>query len=211
MFHQFTQRLAAELSQPLPGEDIQYRMAPIGRKRVNPGAPGAEYRDSSVLILLYPHRGSISTVLIKRHDYEGVHSGQIGFPGGKHEKTDASLEATALRESEEELGIDIGKVQVLGTLTNVYIPVSRFKVHPYVAVTPLRPAFNPDPFEVKDILETNIQLFMNKELISETTIATSSGFKIKTPYYNINGFIIWGATAMMISELTAVLDKVGIR
>lgn len=207
MFQQFTQRLAAELSKPLPGEDIQYRMAPVGRRRVNPNASDIEYRNSSVLILLYPHGEGISTVLIKRNEYEGAHSGQIGFPGGKQEKMDISFEATALREAEEELGIDIRQVQVLGALTNVYIPVSRFKVHPYVAVTPLRPVFNPDPFEVKDILEVDIQSFTSRNIISETTVTTSGGFKVRTPYYNLNGFIVWGATAMMISEFSAILER----
>lgn len=207
MFEQFTDRLASELSKPLPGEDVQYLMAPPGRRKIDPQASGIDYRNSSVLILLYPHETGISTVLIKRHEYEGAHSGQVGFPGGKHERTDDSFEATALRETQEELGIDPHHVKVIGSLSEVYIPVSRFKVHPFIGVTAARPVFTPDPFEVKDILEIDLQTLKDKSIVSETLVTTSGGFKVKTPYYNIQGFIVWGATAMIISEFTAVLER----
>jgi 8-oxo-dGTP pyrophosphatase MutT (NUDIX family) len=210
MLDHLIQALSRALGQPLPGEDAQYLMAPSGRTRVNPAAPDIDYRNSSVLILLYPHNDSISTVLIKRHDYQGAHSGQIGFPGGKHEKTDGSFEATALRESQEELGIDPNSVTLVGSLTNVYIPVSRFKVHPYVGVAAVRPVFTPDPFEVKDVLEIDLRKLTDKTAVGETVITTNGGFKIKTPYYNVEGFIVWGATAMIISELNAVIDRAGL-
>lgn len=210
MIDQFAARLAEELSKPLPGEDAQYLMAPTGRGRVNPLDPTIDYRDSAVLILFYPTAEGISTVLIKRHDYDGAHSGQVGFPGGKHEHSDGSFEATALRESNEELGIDPNKVKVIGKLTNIYIPVSRFKVHPYVAVTASRPEFNPDPFEVKDILEVDLQTLTDKSTVSQTVVSSSRGLKVKTPYYNVQGFIVWGATAMIISELNAVIERSGL-
>ena len=209
MFDQFAMRLEDELSKPLPGEDAQYLMAPTGRGRVNPLDPTIDYRDSSVLILFYPGSEGLSTVLIKRHDYDGAHSGQVSFPGGKHEKEDGSFEATALRESNEELGIDPDQINVIGKLTNVYIPVSRFKVHPYVAITSFRPVFNPDPFEVKDILEVSLQTLTDKGIVSQTVVTTGSGLKVKTPYYNVQGFIVWGATAMIVSELNTVIERTG--
>jgi 8-oxo-dGTP pyrophosphatase MutT (NUDIX family) len=208
MYAQFIAQLEAELARPLPGEEAQYRMAPAERPTAAQYLSTVkDYRSSSVLVLLYPHDTGIRTVLIKRHDYQGVHSGQVGFPGGKQEESE-SLEATALREASEEIGLKKDDVAIIGKLTRLYIPVSRFMVQPFIATTPQRPHFIPDPFEVNRIIEADLEKLMDKTTIGHKTIMHSSGLKIRTPYYDIEGFTVWGATAMIISEFTAVLENI---
>jgi 8-oxo-dGTP pyrophosphatase MutT (NUDIX family) len=210
MFDDFVIRLAARLQQPLPGEEAQYRMAPSGRARAARLISDIrDYRSSSVLVLCYPNREAMSTVLLKRHDYQGVHSGQVGFPGGKQEPGE-SLEQTALREAGEEIGLDPGSVRVMGQLTNLYIPVSRFMVQPFVAVAPARPSFVPDPYEVQQVIEADLHKLADKSIITTGMIPRGNGMSIETPYYNVNGFIVWGATAMIISEFTSVLQEAGL-
>lgn len=207
MFDEFAKMLSVRLSQPLPGEEAQYRMAPSGRAR----AAGlvkdtSEYRSSSVLVLCYPIDERAHTVLLKRHDYQGVHSGQVGFPGGKQEPGE-SLAQTALREAGEEIGLDASGVKIIGQLTHLYIPVSRFMVQPFVAVTSSRPAFVPDPYEVQRVIEVDLRTLADKNIVTTGMIMHSSGMSIKTPYYNIEGFTVWGATAMIISEFIEVFGE----
>lgn len=209
MYNEFVSRLASRLAQPLPGEDVQYLVAPVGRARAAKYlSSGIEYRNSSVLVLLYPRNEKMHTVLLKRHDYQGVHSGQVGFPGGKQEPGE-SLQDTALREANEEIGLDAGSVQVIGQLTNLYIPVSRFAVHPFVAVSPVRPGFIPDPYEVQQLIEVDLDRLSDASTLVKGIIKHSNGMELETPYYNVEGFTVWGATAMIISEFLKVLQESG--
>jgi 8-oxo-dGTP pyrophosphatase MutT (NUDIX family) len=210
MYDEFVKRLSYRLSAPLPGEEAQYRMAPAHRPRPSrdPSAL-AGYRQSSVLVLLYNDNGVLKTVLLKRHDYQGVHSGQVGFPGGKQEPGE-TLEATALREANEEIGIEPGSVQILGQLTRLFIPVSRFIVQPFVAVAPVKPVFIPDPYEVQQVIEVDVESLIGNALIRSGMITHSDGLRIATPYYEVQGFTVWGATAMIISELSVVLQETGL-
>ena len=209
MFEKFVKQLMSELSGPLPGEEAQYLMAPAGRARTERSVKAIdEYRNSSVLVLLYPHEETIKTVLLKRHEYQGVHSGQVGFPGGKQDEADITLERTALREANEEIGLEEKDVTLLGPLTKLYIPVSRFMVQPYVAVTPSRPDFKPDPFEVNSLIEVSTDILLDKGTVAFDYIERGNGLKIRAPYYAVEGHIVWGATAMIISELTTILGKI---
>lgn len=207
MFRPFIDQLKIRLQQPLPGEDIQFAMAPLARERIRE-IPKENYhpRKSAVLILLFPANNSIHTVLIERPVYEGVHSGQIAFPGGRFEDGDVDLGQTALRETFEEIGVQPQGIEILGRLTDLYISPSNFLVSPFIGYTATIPDFIPDAREVQSIIITDLFSMGSMEKGAKT-ITHSSGFKIKTPYYEIEGFTVWGATAMMISELNAVIAE----
>ena len=207
-FRSFISSLKSRLEKELPGEDAQFLMAPFSRERVRE-IPKENYfpKKSAVLILLFPHENSIHTILIQRPEYPGVHSGQIAFPGGKFEEGDVELDQTALREASEEIGIDTKNVEIIGCLTDLYINPSNFLVRPYVAFTKERPRLVRDVREVQKIIEVDLFLLNDKSIRSEKSILHSNGIKVKTPYYEIEGLTIWGATAMMISELNIVAEQ----
>ena len=208
MFRSFVQRLESRLNKELPGEDAQFSMAPIARKRISE-VSHEKYnpKQSAVLILLYPEGGSIHTVLIQRPEYDGVHSGQVAFPGGKFEEDDLELKQTALREAQEEVGIHSTNVQIIGCLTDVYITPSNFLVKPFIGVVNSKPEFIIDAYEVQKIITVDLFSLNDKNIIGEKSITQSGGYKIKTPYYEIEGLTVWGATAIMISELNAVVEQ----
>ncbi|MEI7983695.1 MAG: CoA pyrophosphatase, partial [Bacteroidota bacterium] len=164
---------------------------------------------SSVLLLLYPFEKEIGLVLIQRPDYIGVHSGQISLPGGKYEDDDESLIYTALREAKEEIGIDPVLVQILGQITELYIPPSNFIVTPVVGYMSIRPQFKADPKEVADIIEIRISDLMNTSNSQKKKMKLRHGFFLRVPSYYIDGNIIWGATAMILSEFCAIIREVG--
>jgi len=162
---------------------------------------------SSVLLLLYPWMDEIYTVFMLRPDYGGVHGGQISFPGGKYEPGDSDLQSTALRETWEELGIEPQKVTIIGALSDLYIPPSRYLVKPFVGFIPERPNFQADPQEVEEVIELPVS-----QLIRETSVQTvrhkiGPGVRMKAPAYLVNGYIIWGATAMIFSEFKEIITK----
>jgi len=193
----------------LPGLDAQLRMAPVHRqdeirKMQSAGTP----IKSGILFLIYPlNNWEAGTILIQRPFYDGVHGGQISFPGGGYEKGDQTLMQTALREAQEEVSVTPDAVEVLGKLTDLYIPPSNHLVSPYVAVTTSRPDFKPDPKEVDSIIELPLSLFFNPEVLQTTPISLSDGRTLMCPCYLTNGLVIWGATAMMISEFVELSRK----
>ena len=161
------------------------------------------YRDdpvhAAVLALMYPSQEQVCLVFMKRNAYDGPHSGQVSFPGGAREKKDGSLEITALRETREELGIT-AEITVLGSLTELYIPVSNFLVTPFVGWTARKPEFDPDPSEVHYVIETTLAALSDPGNRATETIFRH-GQTIVAPYFRIGNEKIWGATAMMLSEL----------
>jgi len=200
--------LKQKLEQPLPGITSHLKMAP--RHRVEEFSSLASIvplaRNSAVLILLFPVNGKLKTVFIQRSVYEGVHSGQISFPGGKHEKSDKDFEATALRETHEEIGVEPDKIEIIAQLTDFYIPPSNFLVKVFVGYASQQPAFTPDHKEVQSILEVDIDEFYDRQNIAEKEFySTSRKTTINAPCYLVNGMEIWGATAMMLSELIDIL------
>ena len=208
MFQLFIDNLKTNLQKPLPGEEAQFEMAHVNREKLaDLFADYKNYRPSAVLILLYPNEQQHSSVLlIERMTYDGHHSGQIALPGGKAEPSDIDLQATALREFFEETGSDITPT-VIGKLTPVYIPVSKFMVQPYVAYVNQKPNFSASAYEVNALIEWEINELLNPDIIKETTIEPTPGLKLKTPYFDIQGKVLWGATAMMLNELKWVLSK----
>ena len=211
MFRSFVDQLERLLGMDLPGEDAQFSMAPITRKRlIDVSAENYNPKQSAVLILLFPENDSIHTILIQRGKYEGVHSGQIAFPGGRFEENDFDLKQTALRETSEEIGILPENINVIGCLTDVYITPSNFLVKPFIGVVNQKPDFILDLTEVEKIIPVDLFNLNDKSIRKEKSILQSGGYKIKTPYFEIEGLTVWGATAMMISELNAVVEKIKI-
>lgn len=190
----------------MPGEIAHQLMAASSRLSFTQ-KPNYKTRKSAVLVLFYPFDNELHTCLILRPPYDGAHGGQVAFPGGQHEKTDETLIRTALREAQEEIGIRTQDVTVLGPMTELYIPVSNYHVLPVVGFMPRKPDFFPDPVEVAEIIEVNIGQLLNPELIGEETL-NIRGLDIQAPMYYFSGQKIWGATAMMISELKMILEAV---
>ena len=198
-----TQKLKKRLTQPLPGLPAQLEMAPPARGSGELKVPD-DVRHSAVLAFLYPHQDAPHIALMKRADDGHVHSGQISFPGGKVEDTDRDYSHTALREAEEELGIPQAEVELLGRLTDMYIPVSNFLVVPYLGVMPHRPDFVIDPKEVAQVVEVDLDMFWQEEVkaIRKIEQRTRWGhYETQSPSFKIREHIIWGATAMMLNEL----------
>jgi len=207
--NKFEKLLTAALSDGLPGEKAQYLMAP--QKRL----PVSFYKKQdwnpkvgAVLILFYPTEETIKTVLMVRNAYEGVHSGQVSFPGGRFEEKDIDLEKTALRETAEELGIRDLPEKTTGVLTELYIPPSNFLIKPYIAISKTTPDFNPDSREVNHIFEISVEDILNDLLVRKKQIELSSKIQVEAPYFHFHGHVVWGATAMIISELKEILKRV---
>lgn len=165
--------------------------------------------EAGVLVLFYPDANSATKlVLILRKTYRGVHSNQIGFPGGRVEKKDKDLSETALRETEEEVGVPITAVTVIKKLTKLYIPPSNFWVHPYVGIMDTTPILVAQETEVEDIIEVDLEHFMDDNNMVKQVLSTSYAENIEVPAFKLNGHIVWGATGMMLSELKEMLVKV---
>ena len=190
------------LQGPLPGEPAQHKMAPISRQRTAQALKEDKApRQGAVLLLLFPVNDVLHTVLMLRPEYEGTHSGQVSFPGGKLEPEDDSLLHTALREAEEEAAIPRNKVEVLGQLSQLYIPPSRFLVSPYVGYVDLIPQFIPDPIEVQRLITVPLPTLLDDRIVGQKKIAVMNGaFTINSPVFTVDGETVWGATAMIISE-----------
>ena len=194
----------------LPGESIQFKMAPIERllelKRMAKEQDSAQ--KAGVLMLFYPSNDTITHFsLILRKSYNGVHSAQVALPGGRYEEGDHSLKYTALRETEEEVGVDKDQIEVLTELTDIYIPPSNFYVQPYLGITRTTPRFSLQHDEVEELIEVSLDHFMDDSTIGIKTLSTSYARNIEVPIFNLNGHIVWGATAMMLSEVREMLKQ----
>ena len=148
----------------------------------------------------------LKVVFIRRSEYVGIHSGQIAFPGGRYEESDSDLRETAMREVEEELGIPRDSYEIIGQLTDLYVPPSNFLVRAYVAYTHQRPSYQPDSREVQEVIEIDFSHFFNKEIVKVKDFpAHNSVNNTSAPYFEVNDVVIWGATAMMLRELTDLM------
>jgi 8-oxo-dGTP pyrophosphatase MutT (NUDIX family) len=195
------------LLSPLPGKTAQYKMAGMRRiEQLFPDADISKARLSGVLILLYPADGYISTVLIRRPLYEGVHSGQLAFPGGRKEELDTDLVATALRESQEETGINPEEVILIGQLSELFIPPSNSLVSPVVGYCTNKQVFIPDSFEVDAIIEIPLHQFLLPE-VNTMRFVNAGNWNAEVPCFYIQEQTIWGATAMILSEFLEILTE----
>jgi 8-oxo-dGTP pyrophosphatase MutT (NUDIX family) len=201
-FERIVGQLKINLQKDLPGFQAQQRMAPSFRGGPGfPQSPDNNTRGSAVLIAIYPDDDRAKTILIKRTVYNGAHSGQVSFPGGKQEDFDKSLIVTAIREAEEEVGIDANQVGVIGALTPLFIPVSNLMVLPVVCEIPKPTNLHLNLQEVEYTIHVDLMNFKDPEKLSVKTICVGNN-PISAPYYAVEGEVVWGATAMIISELT---------
>jgi 8-oxo-dGTP pyrophosphatase MutT (NUDIX family) len=168
--------------------------------------PGKDARIAAVLILLYPYNNSIYTVFMQRHDYNGVHGGQISFPGGKKEDSDFDNIQTALREAHEETGVDPSTISVIGTLTPLFIPVSNMIVTPVVGWTDKKPVFKHQEEEVVFLFEADLKRLLDTSIV-KTKPMEIRGEIIGVKYFDYDGHVIWGATAMIFYELLIILRR----
>ena len=166
-------------------------------------------RKAAVLALFYPDvKGVAYLLLILRKTYKGVHSNQIGFPGGKVEKVDLNLEATALRETHEEVGVPPEKVTLLKSLSEVYIPPSNFEVYPFIGISDSVLSFVPQPSEVERIVEVKVSDFLDDSIVFSQRLSTSYAENVEVPAFKLAGNVVWGATAMMLSEIKELIKQV---
>ena len=207
--NQFAYNLRIEILKGLPGTEVQWEMASSDRMIQNfPRVPGDDARIAAVLILLYPYNGSLYTVFMQRHNYDGVHGGQISFPGGKMEESDENTIHTAVREAQEETGIDPEKISVIGTLTPLFIPVSNMVVTPVVGWTDTKPVFNHQPEEVVFLIYADIKILLDPAIV-KTKPFNIRGEMVSVRYFDYDGNVIWGATAMILHELLTIIKKIG--
>lgn len=198
--------LRSRLNDPLPGLEAHREVMSYVRDSAQQiKQTRTDYREGAVLMLLYPHQGALHTGLILRPNYEGVHSGQVAFPGGRRESSDFDLRQTALREAQEEVGIRPEAVDIIGGLSEIYIPPSNFMVSPYIGFSAYRPDFIADPREVAAIIETPVDAFLRHDAITWRSVALSNGARLKVQCFALGDHVVWGATAMMLAEFRALM------
>lgn len=209
LFKDFKKYVPKIENEKLLASDAHVKMAPLERiaflkdndfLKNNP-------REAAVLMLLYPKNNETHLVLIVRNSYPGVHSSQIAFPGGKVEIEDENLEQTALREAYEEVGVNPKSVEIIKPFSQVYIPPSNFLVSPFMGIADEEVKFTANPDEVKHVLEFPLSSFLDEKSIIQVKMTTSYATNIQVPAFQVEKYIVWGATAMMMSELKMVIQN----
>ena len=193
------------LRAPLPGWAAQARMGT--RPRSTPAELGhiGPPRQGAVLILLYPYEGQLYFPLTRRTDRVANHKGQISLPGGAQDPEDSSFWDTALRETFEEIGVEPARIRRIAALSVLYIPASHFEIYPFVGYVPARPCFAPDATEVAEIIEFPLQALLDPSIKDEETWSLH-GRQTQVPFYRYGEHVIWGATAMVLSEFEVMLS-----
>ncbi len=207
-FDSFLSRLNDIRTLPLGGLEAQFKLAPKMRLRYDAQKIEASNpKHAAVLALFYPNENNETTLLLTlRASYNGTHSAQISFPGGKIEKQDDSFYDAALRETYEEVGIEKDHIEFLREMTDVYIPPSNFLVTPFISVTKERPHFRTNE-EVETTIEVLVSELLDDSNIDFVEMDTSYMKKIQVPCFRLNDFIVWGATGMMLSEMKELLSS----
>ncbi|HIF49797.1 MAG TPA: CoA pyrophosphatase [Cytophagales bacterium] len=167
-------------------------------------------KNAGVTVLFHPCNNRVSFTLILRNEYDGVHSNQISLPGGSFEKNDKNIFGTALRETNEEIGIDINEVQLIRKLQNVYVPPSNYDISPFMVYTENELKFVKDINEVKEIINVDLeQLFIDSNIVKTKGSQISNRYlNTLVPAYKLNGYFVWGATAMILSEVKDIIKSV---
>lgn len=209
LFKDFIKYIPKIEKEKLLSTDAHAKMAPLERisylKEEN--YKDKKPRQAAVLMLFYPKNNQTHLALIVRNTYPGVHSSQIGFPGGKVEESDLNLEETALRETHEEVGIHPEKVEIIKSFSQIYIPPSNFLVAPFMGISQQELKFVPDLHEVKRVLEFSVEDFLSEKSITKVKMSTSYATDIEVPAFMVDKYVVWGATAMMMSELKETIKS----
>jgi 8-oxo-dGTP pyrophosphatase MutT (NUDIX family) len=201
-------RLVAALRTPLPGAAARAWMAPAPRPGWDPQARSPAGRPAAVLLLLYPDAANAPTLLLtERTERVERHKRQVSFPGGGIEPGETAQQA-ALREAFEETAVPLDVPRVLGALTPLWVPATGFTIHPFVAVAPRRPPLRPNPHEVSRVIEVRLAQLMDADA-ARVKASMSGGRWVRVPYFDVEGAMLWGASAMITSELLALLGWPG--
>ena len=209
-FSIFNKQIVKITKLDLPGEASHYKMAPIERLKelTKQSLKKNKAKRASVMVLFYPNKaGETHLALILRKTYKGVHSAQVGFPGGRQEVSDLSSKHTALRETQEEIGVLQEDIRVLKKLTKIYIPPSNFFVEPFIGTCDKTPQFVLQQTEVEALIEVKISDLLDDGIYCTRRLSTSYATDIEVPAYILNTHVVWGATAMMLSEVRELLKQ----
>ena len=209
-FSIFNKQIVKITKLDLPGETSHYKMAPIERLKelTKQSLKKNKAKRASVMVLFYPNKaGETHLALILRKTYKGVHSAQVGFPGGRQEVSDLSSKHTALRETQEEIGVLQEDIRVLKKLTQIYIPPSNFFVEPFIGTCDKTPQFVLQQTEVEALIEVKISDLLDDGIYCTRRLSTSYATDIEVPAYILNTHVVWGATAMMLSEVRELLKQ----
>ena len=208
-FELFLKNIEVFKNTQLPGIEAQFKLAPKMRLEYNAKKIEANNpKIAAVLALFYPNQNKeVSLLLTKRANYIGTHSGQISFPGGKFEKSDLNLKETALRETFEEVGIFQEKIDIVREITEVYIPPSNFSVTPFIGIVNDNPVFKLNS-EVAKIIEIPFPDLLDDTMLGSISITNSYMKETSVPCFNFDGSVIWGATAMILSEIKELLKNI---
>lgn len=209
-FDAFLESISKIENIPLPAESSHFKMVPPFRQELLRKQQKAieSAKHAGVLALFYPNTSKQTYfVLILRKTYEGVHSAQVGFPGGKLEENDASLQEAAVRETFEEVGVAENNIKIVRGLSQVYIPPSNFYVSPYLGFVNDTPRFKKQDDEVEAIIEVPLDSFLDDTSLIKKTVKTSYSVEVEVPAFKLNGYTVWGATAMMLSEIKDLLKQ----
>ena len=207
-FQEFASRLKLLLAGPLPGAAAQAHLAPMPKREFPPGFNPAHLRHAAGLLLTFPIDDSPHVVLTVRADGLGRHGGQVSLPGGVIEPGE-TIEHAALREAHEEVGLDRSRVQAVGTLSPLDIPVSGFRLHPVVAISADEPDLSPAAGEVARILRVSVDALMDRGALRRKSV-TRDGRTLDVPYFELGDIEVWGATAMVLAEFLTLLEWPGI-
>ncbi|WP_298307689.1 CoA pyrophosphatase [Flavobacterium sp.] len=209
-FDLFFNAITNVLNVELPSISSHIKMAPLERVKMmeENSYDLSSVRKAAVMMLFYPKNEVTHLVLIVRNSYPGVHSSQIAFPGGKVEEIDFDLKQTALRETHEEIGIHPNDIHIIRDFSSIYIPPSNFLVYPFLGVSQTELIFNLQEEEVAGIIELPLSTLLDDSIISNKNLETSYSKLIEVPVFQIEEHSVWGATAMMLSELKDVLKMV---
>ncbi len=205
----FIERLRLRFTAPLPGREAQYKMAfahrveELQRRLIPPD----NAKTACVLLSIWEENGVWHTALIRRTENpRDRHSGQISFPGGRHDEGDGTYEYTALREANEEIGINPGQVEILGRLTELYIPVSNFSVYPFVGLLNEVPQFQLQPGEVEQVFALPLHHFQDPSARGVADVLVGGQLMVReVPCFRVEERPIWGATAMILSEFLELI------
>lgn len=195
--------LANLLKKELPGSEAHKKMLPMGRSITLP-SNASTVKYSAVLLLLFEKDNELHFCLTKRNNGLKHHAGQISFPGGRCEPFEKDFSTTALRETEEEIGVHRNEIQLLGSLSEVYVQVSNYLIKPYIGFCHQHPNFKINPFEVDEVISVPLSLIFTDGSHQTKDVTTSIG-TIKAPCYQLAEHTVWGATAMMLAELEELL------
>jgi 8-oxo-dGTP pyrophosphatase MutT (NUDIX family) len=209
-FEEFLKYTPKILNVELPATNAHSKMAPSNRLELLKKSDTYMHnaKKAAVMMLFYPKKSQTYLALILRTSYNGVHSSQIAFPGGKVEEHDVDLSDTALRETHEEIGVHPKDINVIRAFTKVYIPPSNFMVYPFLGYSTNELEFTLQEEEVAGLIELPVADFLSETIVENKIMKTSYADAFEVPGFNVNEHFVWGATAMMLSELKETLKMV---